>query len=112
MLTQALLARIALLAVLGMACGLSNAQAAQSPSRGRLLYELHCVACHDSKMHWREASQAKDWASLNEQVRRWQSAAGLQWSEDDIADVAAHLNDTIYHHPPLTQHVRFIAPTR
>ena len=110
--TQALLARITVLAVLGTVCELAHAQPVTSPSRGQLLYETHCVACHNSKIHWRDARQAKDWASLEEQVRRWQSAAWLQWSEDDIADVATHLNDTIYHHPRLTKHVGFIAPSR
>jgi mono/diheme cytochrome c family protein len=91
-----------LLALLGSAAAAARAQDAAAPSRGRLLYETHCIACHDTQVHWRDLKQATDWASLQLQVRRWQSNIGLRWSEADIDDVAGHLNDTIY---------RFARPT-
>ena len=75
-----------------------NAQPADA-ARGQLLYSTHCVECHTSQMHWRQRRLAHDWDSLKAQVRRWQSEARLQWTEQDIADVARHLNDTIYHLP-------------
>jgi mono/diheme cytochrome c family protein len=68
----------------------------QSPSRGELLYSTHCIACHTAQMHWRDRKQATDWDSLEKQVRRWQAAALLQWNEDDIHEVARHLNDSYY----------------
>lgn len=61
-----------------------------------LLYDAHCIECHNAQMHWRALSQAHDWNSLLVQVNCWQAAALLGWSEDDIAEVAQHLNDTIY----------------
>jgi hypothetical protein len=48
-------------------------------------------------MHWRDKRAATDWASLKVQVRRWQSAASLAWSERDILEVSRYLNDSIYH---------------
>ena len=33
------------------------------------------------------------------QVKRWQATAKLGWSDEDIADVTRHLNDTIYKFP-------------
>ena len=69
---------------------------AYAESRGELLYSTHCIACHTSQMHWRDTRAATDWASLNTQVRRWQDAASLAWSEEDILEVAAYLNDRIY----------------
>lgn len=66
------------------------------PTRGKLLYETHCIACHDSQIHWVDNRVATDWASLKAQVRRWQERAHLQWSEADIVAVARYLNDTIY----------------
>jgi mono/diheme cytochrome c family protein len=66
------------------------------PTRGQLLYSTHCIACHNSQMHWRDEKLATDWASLKAQVRRWQARASLGWSEADIVEVARHLNDTIY----------------
>ena len=73
--------------------------AAQTPSRGELLYSTHCIACHATQMHWREKRQASDWASLRAQVQRWQGVAKLGWNDDDITEVARHLNDTIYRFP-------------
>ena len=67
-----------------------------APSRGRLLYDTHCVACHDARMHWRDQRRATDWATLREQVRQWQGSAQLQWSDDDIDEVARYLNDALY----------------
>ena len=72
---------------------------AQAPSRGRLLYENHCIECHSTQMHWREQRLARDWGSLKGQVRRFQGIARLQWSEEDIDAVARHLNETIYRFP-------------
>ncbi len=94
--THSMLRRTLLLIALQAIFSSAHAQAAASPTRGRLLYTTHCLACHNSTMHWRDARQAKDWESFEENVRRWQAAAKLQWSEADIEEVAQHLNDTIY----------------
>ncbi|MGZ5180356.1 MAG: cytochrome C [Ramlibacter sp.] len=98
-----------LLAALAAPCsfaapGVPGASAAPAAdSRGAMLYDTHCITCHTTQVHWRDQHQARDWNSLRAQVRRWQETAGLQWSEDDITEVARHLNDTIYHLPPPTQ---------
>ena len=105
------LTRILLLTALQTACAIVHAQAT-SPTRGQLLYMTHCVACHNSEMHWRDQRQATDWGSLTQQVRRWQAAAALQWSEDDVVEVARHLNDTIYRYPRMTGPVSMAAPRR
>jgi hypothetical protein len=70
-----------------------------SPSRGRLLYETHCIACHNSQMHWRDGRIVQDWGGLVAQVRAWQERARLAWPEDDVIEVARHLNDAIYRLP-------------
>jgi mono/diheme cytochrome c family protein len=85
--------------VVSIACVTAHAQPAPPASRGQLLYTTHCISCHNTNMHWRDGRQATDWPSLKAQVRRWQASSELQWSEDDIAEVARHLNDTIYHYP-------------
>lgn len=74
-----------------------------TPSRGQVLYELHCIGCHSSQMHWRSKRAVTDWPSLKAQVRLWQANVQLNWSDDDIDAVARHLNATIYHvrQPPL-----------
>lgn len=82
-----------------LAAAVQAAPAAESPSRGELLYGTHCVACHNSQMHWRDKRLATDWPKLVAQVRHWQGVAQLGWSEDDIQGVARHLNERIYRHP-------------
>jgi mono/diheme cytochrome c family protein len=69
------------------------------PSRGELLYSTHCVACHTTKMHWRQKKLATDWASLERQVRRWAANAGLAWPDEDVAAVARYLNAAYYRFP-------------
>lgn len=67
-----------------------------APSRGELLYTTHCISCHSKEMHWRDKRVANNWSSLKRQVRRWQDASSLAWSESDITEVARYLNETIY----------------
>jgi mono/diheme cytochrome c family protein len=63
---------------------------------GRLLYETHCIACHDKQVHWRDGRLAVDWRTLDAQVRRWQATALLNWGEAEITAVTRYLNETIY----------------
>lgn len=87
---------LAIVVLGGLAQGPVSAQSTPTESRGRLLYANHCIACHTTQMHWRERKLVTDWASLKVQVRRWQGAAQLNWSEGEIDDVARYLNDTFY----------------
>jgi mono/diheme cytochrome c family protein len=91
-------------ALLLMAAAGAQAQSAPAPapapeSRGQLLYENHCIACHTTQMHWRDKKLVTDWATLKVLVRRWQGTAQLNWNEDDIDDVARFLNDAFYKLP-------------
>jgi mono/diheme cytochrome c family protein len=90
--------RIAAVLCISCAAGAACAQT-NEPTRGQMLYDTHCIACHTEQVHWREARLAHDWKSLVHQVGRWQSNTGLQWSEDDIAAVARYLNARYYHFP-------------
>jgi mono/diheme cytochrome c family protein len=79
---------------------LTCAGAGAEPTRGQLLYETHCIACHSTQMHWRDKRSATDWASLLAQVRQWQAREQLRWADTDIDAVATYLNETIYRLPP------------
>jgi mono/diheme cytochrome c family protein len=78
----------------------SQIAAQQNPrddeSRGRLLYTTHCIACHNTQVHWRNKRVVTDWATLQAQVRLWQRQSGLAWSDADIVEVARHLNALHY----------------
>lgn len=86
-----------ILACLLLGCALP-AIAAEA-SRGQLLYETHCIACHSTQMHWRDRRVVQDWASLLGQVGAWQARAKLNWIAADIEAVATHLNQAIYRLP-------------
>lgn len=74
------------------------APAADLPNleRGRALYENHCVVCHTSKVHRRYPPSAIDLEALRFIVRVWVEEQKLQWSQQDIDDVAFYLNRTHY----------------
>lgn len=90
----------ALLAAAAWVTGAALAQGATVQGRGEMLYANHCIACHDSQVHWRDRRQVTDWTSLEAQVRHWQAVGQLNWSGRDIEDVARHLNERIYRFPP------------
>lgn len=92
------LGRICAFIVLVLACNVAGAQA-----RGYMLYNQHCVECHTAQVHWRDGRLATDWKSLNAQVRRWQSVAHLNWSEEDIQNVTRYLNTRYYDFWPPTE---------
>lgn len=73
--------------------------AVADPTRGRLLYETHCIACHSKQMHWRENRRVVDRDSLLAQVTQWQAREGLGWTPADIEAVAAYLNAIVYRLP-------------
>ena len=70
-----------------------------SSTGGALLYETYCIGCHTTQIHWRDKKLAVDWSSLWHQVSRWQANTALQWTDDQIDEVARYLNDAIYHFP-------------
>jgi mono/diheme cytochrome c family protein len=74
----------------------ASAQTAPPASRGELLYTTYCIACHTAEVHWRQKTLAVDWASLNQQVRRWAGNAGLGWGDEEIVEVARYLNTVYY----------------
>lgn len=92
--------RLRTLAAIAMALVFLHSSPARAQSRGELLYDMNCIACHSEKMHWRSAKLVNDWASLEEQVRHWQQAASLGWSDEDVMEVARYLNERFYGFAP------------
>jgi mono/diheme cytochrome c family protein len=74
----------------------ASAQPVVPSARGELLYSTHCIGCHSREIHWRQKKLATDWTSLQAQVRRWAGNGGLGWSDEEIDDVARHLNSVHY----------------
>jgi mono/diheme cytochrome c family protein len=77
----------------------AETQLIHTASRGELLYSTHCIACHNTQIHWREKKLVTDWTSLKSEIQRWQGISALEWNNADIEDVARYLNTVFYHYP-------------
>ena len=65
-------------------------------TRGRLLYENHCVVCHTQKVHRRTPPMPIDVQDLRRIVSSWAKEQNLRWSQQDIEDVVYYLDRTHY----------------
>lgn len=89
---------IVLLVSIGSSVG-AEEPPTRDASRGELLYSTHCIACHSSQVHWRDKKLARNWLSLQVEVRHWEGFSGLAWTEGDVTAVARYLNSRYYHYP-------------
>ncbi len=67
--------------------------------RGRALYELRCGGCHSDSVHGRAKRVASGFEGVRQWVNRWNESLGLRWKDEEIDDVAVHLNMTYYRFP-------------
>jgi hypothetical protein len=82
-------------------CNLAEAdeKLIRNETRGELLYSTFCISCHSDKVHWRDKRLVVDWTTLRFEIDRWQTFSNLGWANDDIDEVARHLNSLYYHFP-------------
>ena len=78
------------------ALALGGAAPAADAGRGRSLYESGCNGCHAESVHGRANRAAADYEAIRGWVRRWSANLGLKWTDDEVADVTAHLNARYY----------------
>ena len=72
---------------------------AEAVSRGQLLYENHCMACHESVAHIRRDRRVRSYQALHDWVVRWSNQQQLGWGPGDIDDVVDYLNRHYYKFP-------------
>ena len=65
-------------------------------SRGQMLYENHCTGCHESVLFVRQQRSVRDLDELRATIIRWLPEARVSWGDEEINDVATHLNRTFY----------------
>lgn len=65
-------------------------------SRGQMLYENHCMQCHESVLHIRERRAVKTLPELRASVTHWAGEAMAPWRAEEIAEVVRYLNDRYY----------------
>jgi len=71
---------------------------AQDARRGRQLYETHCLACHYEHVHDRAAANSRVHSldDLREQVTAWGKLTGQAFTQDDLDDIVAYLDQSHY----------------
>lgn len=68
-------------------------------SRGQLLYENHCIACHDSRIHIRDKRKSRSVSDIEKWVIHWSQYLKLDWKRAEINEVTEHLNQQYYQFP-------------
>lgn len=66
---------------------------------GKLLYENHCKACHDSTVHIRNKRRVRSLNDIRYWVQRWSSFLNLNWSQNQREQVTDFLNQRYYQFP-------------
>lgn len=95
---HSILTAIALVTALAIPFGTRSARGADV-DRGRALYELRCGNCHTESVHGRAKRVATDFDDVRRWVNRWNETLGLRWADEEVDDVAVHLNMTYYRYP-------------
>lgn len=75
---------------------LMSAPVVADETRGKLLYENHCMECHQSTVHVREQRKVEDRAGIMRMVVRFSDHLELDWSAAEMRDVADHLAAEYY----------------
>jgi len=65
-------------------------------SYGQLLYEHHCLRCHESNIHIREGKKARNVANVKAWVIKWQDHEKLNWDRDAINAVTNYIVKQYY----------------
>lgn len=81
--------------LIGAGLLLSFAGTANS-ERGQLLYENHCMGCHESVVHVRERRHTQTLGELRAQIDRWAKELNLEWGSEEVGDVLDYLNARYY----------------
>jgi hypothetical protein len=66
------------------------------PTRGQMLYENHCMSCHESVVFIRGTRRTQSLKALQEQVSHWAGYLHLRWDRQEVADVVTYLNTHYY----------------
>lgn len=91
------------LALFALPLLLGGAAHAADAKRGQQMVEGNCVSCHasmfggdGSSIYTRPDRKVKSLAGLTKQVNFCKTTLGMQWFDDEVADVVGYLNDKYY----------------
>ena len=63
---------------------------------GQELYQANCTRCHDTSIHTRPNRIIHSLDGIKKRVQFCETNGRLNWSPEQIEDVAAYLNKTFY----------------
>ena len=66
-------------------------QVTPAASKGQLLYENHCLKCHESNIHIRKKDKARNITDVRTWVVKWQTYEKLGWDRSAINAVTDYL---------------------
>jgi Raf kinase inhibitor-like YbhB/YbcL family protein len=67
-----------------------------SLERGRLLYDNHCLTCHESQVHIRHNHKVRSLEGVFRETARWAEELQLSWQASEFQDVSHYLYATFY----------------
>lgn len=79
----------------GMFISLSSAWGGDI-QRGKLLYENHCLGCHESTDHIESKRKVDSLRELRHQIVRWSIETEANWRQEEVDDVLEYLNQQHY----------------
>ena len=79
----------------------SKPEAASAQSRGRMLYENHCLSCHESTVYIRARRKASNYNQLIYWVNQRADWLNLGWTGLEKREVIQYLNE--YYKYPVNQ---------
>jgi len=66
------------------------------PPRGQMLYENHCMSCHESVVYIRGNHRTQSLTELRGRVSHWANYLRLRWGMEEVEEVVTYLNDRYY----------------
>jgi len=66
------------------------------PTRGQMLYENHCMSCHESVVFIRDNRRIRSLKALRGRVSNWANYLHLHWGKEEVEEVVTHLNNRYY----------------
>jgi mono/diheme cytochrome c family protein len=77
--------------------GAGAARADADADAGKALHDAHCLKCHKADVYTRKDHLVQNLAQLSKRVMNCQLSVGVNWFDDDVANVVEYLNQNYYH---------------
>jgi hypothetical protein len=61
-----------------------------------MLYENHCMICHESLVHVRSQQQVRSQPQLRAKVLHWADYLQLHWGGEEVEEVVRYLDRQYY----------------